>query len=41
MDNINDESKLSNEEITKVKELYYSQIFNLINSIKKYKLKLN
>lgn len=36
-----DESKLSNEQVKKIKELYCQQIVNLKNSIKNYKLKLN
>lgn len=35
------ESDLSDEQLIKVKELYYNQIINLVNSIDNYKLKLN
>lgn len=36
-----DESKLSNEQVEKIKKLYCSQISDLMVSIKNYKLKLN
>ncbi len=36
-----DESKLSNEQVKKIKDLYCQQIVNLKNSIKNHKLKLN
>lgn len=36
-----DESKLSNEQVKKIRDLYCQQIANLKNSIKNYKLKLN
>ena len=35
------EEELSNEEISKLKDLYCNQIANLINSINNYKLKLS
>lgn len=36
-----DESKLSNEEVVKIKKLYCNQILDLMESINNYKLKLN
>lgn len=36
-----DESKLNDEQLLKIKNLYYNQILDLISSIKNYKLKLN
>ena len=35
------ENSLSTEEVIKMKNLYHSQIMNLIENIKKYKWKLN
>ena len=37
-DGLMDENSLSTEEVIKIKDLYYSQIMNLIENIKKYKL---
>lgn len=35
-----DENSLSNDEINKLKELYYNQIADLVTSINEYRLKL-
>ncbi len=40
-DGLMDENSLSTEEVIKMKDLYHSQVMNLIENIKKYKLKLN
>ena len=37
-DGLMDENSLSTEEVIKMKDLYHSQIMNLIENIKKYKL---
>ena len=39
-ENLIDENNLSTEQVAKIKELYHSQIINLIENIKKYKSKL-
>ena len=36
-----DEENLNSEQVTKLKDLYYNQISNLIDSINKYRLNLN
>ena len=36
-----EEKELNNEQIKGIKDLYYNQIVNLINSIDDYKIKLN
>jgi len=36
-----EEEKLNNEQIKEMKDLYYAQIINLVNSINDYKIKLN
>lgn len=39
-DGLMDENSLSTEEVIKMKDLYHSQVMNLIENIKKYKLAL-
>ena len=36
-----DEENLNSEQVTELKDLYYNQISNLIDSINKYRLNLN
>jgi len=36
-----DESKLTSKQLAEIRDLYYHQTLDLINSIKNYKLKLN